>query len=370
MPTIVEDKQPEDGDDLNLLLCVHSIRKLVEEFEDVSTHGLCNYRDAAIELTKMFIVEGSKHYCQNVSTLVKKQLLAKLAQPDAFSRFDVDFFPLQNECVNFLESKYLLDFLDNESFNIQKSWKELIKCSNPSAVGKEFMEILEKTLPNFSIQTGNTKDFYEIDEDHGHYVTERTGEGEMQSSKAGLSSPKKISGISLHRDNRLSFIRKAPKKKKSKKRKYEYNFSWSAISGNKESISQIHTRLGREYVMGIAKSMEDLSEEGFTADVLHSFGSVGVEQIIDTSYKAYNAFVESFLTVLHNNLYNNKSWSIATKKKAGKHFSTSNTTFTYLRLPHRRTMATRWKAQKVVWMIRKSASSTITMKYFVGVPCV
>ena len=311
----VEDKQPEDGDDLNQLLCVHSIRKLVEEFEDTSTHGLCNYRDAAIELTKMFIVEGSKHYCQNVSTLVKKQLLAKLAQPDAFSRFDVDFFPLQNECVNFLESKYLLDFLDNESFNIQKSWKELIKCTNPSVVGKEFMEILEKTLPNFSIQTGNTKDFYEIESDHGHYVTERvTDEGEMLSSKSGLSSPKKISGISLHRDNRLSFIRKPPKKKKSKKRKYEYTFSWSAISGNKESISQIHTRLGREYVMGIAKSMEDLSEEGFTADVLHSFGSVGVDQIIDTSYKAYNAFVESFLTVLHNNLYNNKSWSIATKE--------------------------------------------------------
>ena len=92
----VEDKQAEDGDDLNLLLCVHSIRKLVEEFEDVSTHGLCKYRDAAIELTKMFIVEGSKHYCHNVSTLVKKQLLAKLALPDAFSRFDVDFFSLQS----------------------------------------------------------------------------------------------------------------------------------------------------------------------------------------------------------------------------------------------------------------------------------
>lgn len=311
----VEDQQSDDVDDLNLLLCVQSIMKLVEEFEDTSTHGLCNYRDAAIEVTKMFIVEGSKHYCQKVSTLVKKQLLAKLAQPDAFSRFDVDFFPLQNECVKLLESKYLLDFLDKESINIQSSWKELIKCSSPSTVGKEFMEILEQTLPNFSIQTGNTKDYHEVDEECGHYVTERKAdEGETQSSKPGLSSAKKISGISLHRDNRLSFVRKAPKKKKSKKRKYEYNFSWSAISGNKESISQIHTRLGREYVMGIAKSVEDLSAEGFTVDVLHSFGSVALDQIIDTSYKAYNAFVESFLTVLHNNLYNNHSWSIATKE--------------------------------------------------------
>ena len=77
----VEDQQPDDVDDLNLLLCVHSIMKLVEEFEDTSTHGLCNYRDAAIEVTKVFIVEGSKHYCQKVSTLVKKQLLAKLAAP-------------------------------------------------------------------------------------------------------------------------------------------------------------------------------------------------------------------------------------------------------------------------------------------------
>ena len=86
---------------------------------------------------------------------------------------------------NFLESKYLLDFLDNESSNIQRSWKELIKCSNPSVVGKEFMEILEKTLPNFSIQTGNTKDFYEIESDHGQYVTERmSNEGGIQSSKS------------------------------------------------------------------------------------------------------------------------------------------------------------------------------------------
>ena len=121
--------------------------------------------------------------------------------------------------------------------------------------------------------------------------------------------------------------------------------------------------------MGIAKSMEDLSEEGFTVDVLHSFGSVGVDQIIDTSYKAYNAFVESFLTVLHNNLYNNKSWSIATKESWKTFFHIKYYLYLFATSTSK-VMATRWKAQKVVWTIRKSASSTITMKYFVGVPCV
>ena len=40
----------------------------------------------------MFIVEGSKHYCHKRVDASEKAAVKKLAQPDAFSRFDVDFF--------------------------------------------------------------------------------------------------------------------------------------------------------------------------------------------------------------------------------------------------------------------------------------
>ena len=65
--------------------------------------------------------------------------------------------------------------------------------------------------------------------------------------------------------------------------------------------------------MGIANSIEDLNVEGFTEDVLRRFGSEELDQIIDTSFKAYNAFVESFLTVLHNNLYKHNNTKDTTR---------------------------------------------------------
>ena len=48
----VEDNQSTDENDINLLLCVQSVVKLEEEFEDTPNHGSYNYIEAAIEITK------------------------------------------------------------------------------------------------------------------------------------------------------------------------------------------------------------------------------------------------------------------------------------------------------------------------------
>ena len=328
----VEDNQSTDENDINLLLCVQSVVKLEEEFEDTPNHGSYNYIEAAIEITKLYIMDNGKHYCTKISTLVKKQLLAKLSQPDSFTAFDIDFYPLRNECIKLLESKYLLNFLDDQSRKVQSTWKTLVNSSNPSEVGKDFIDILETKLPNFCLQQHNNSDkMYEEEEDTlnnngGDINTYNTEQGAVSidatggkgSNNSGSTLSNKISGISLHKNNRLSVVRnnkkKNKKKKKGKKKKYEYKFSWNYLTGNRESTSQIFTRLGRDYLMGIANSIEDLNVEGFTEDVLRRFGSEELDQIIDTSFKAYNAFVESFLTVLHNNLYKHRSWTIATKE--------------------------------------------------------
>jgi len=321
----VEDNQIEDEGDVNLLLCIQTIVKLQEEFEDIPNHSSYDYEEAATEIAKMYIQENAKHFCAKISQIVKKQLLVKLSQPGSFSSFEVDFYPLRNECIKILESKYLLNFLDDQSRKIQSTWKELVKSTNLSDLGKSFIEILETKLPNFCLQQHNNGD--EIFEQHNFnnesltYNTEQVlinNEKRYSSSDGLLSMQKKISGISLHKNNRLSTVRKEERSRKKKKKRgeksYEYKYSWNFMSGNRPSVSNIFTRLGEVYITGIAKSVEELSTEGFTADVFRSFGSKQLDQIIDTSYKAYSSFVESFLMLLHNHLFNHKCWSIATKE--------------------------------------------------------
>ena len=53
----VEDNQSTDENDINLLLCVQSVVKLEEEFEDTPNHGSYNYIEAAIEITKIASLE-------------------------------------------------------------------------------------------------------------------------------------------------------------------------------------------------------------------------------------------------------------------------------------------------------------------------
>eukprot|EP00943_MAST-04B_sp_MAST-4B-sp1_P007490 g7490.t1 len=318
----VEANQVEE--DVNLLLCIRTIVKLEEEFEDIPNHGSYDYAEAAIEITKMYIQENAKHFCAKISQIVKKQLLVKLSQPGSFSSFKVDFYPLRNECIKILESKYLLNFLDDQSRKIQFTWKELLKSTSLSDLGKSFIEILETKMPNFCLQQHNIGDeIYEQHNFNNENLTYNTEQVLKNNEKLYLNSnrlhiQKKISGISLQKDNRLSTVRKEERSRKKKKirgkRRYEYKYTWNFMSGNRPSVSEIFTRLGEVYVTGLAKSIEELSIEGFTEDVLRSFGSEQLDHIIGTSYKAYSSFVESFLIVLHNHLFNHRCWSIATKE--------------------------------------------------------